>query len=172
MSDTAPQLISSSNLPTPNWHATHEEAQSRLTRMAEALGAADWQEVDRGAKWIYEVLRPHNEAEERELFPLLEEIGADTLYQRLHDDHRQTWDLTLQLLAEISEGTVRAPRSLTLLGQRLVDLVRDHIEAEERLMLPLLKGKSLYWSDEETQEGYLILEKKLIDPETWSFIVP
>src|ERR1700690_2957577 len=153
MSNPAPQLISSGNLPTPNWHATHEEAQSRLTRMAEALGAADWPEVDRGAKWIYEVLRPHNDAEERELFPLLEEIGAEALYQRLFEDHRQMWDLTLQLLTEINEGQVRAPRSLTLLGQRLVDLIRDHIEAEEKLMLPLLKGKSLYWSDDETQEG-------------------
>ncbi len=171
MSESAPLLISSGNLPTPNWHATHEEAQGRLTRLAEALGAGDWKEVDKGAKWIYEVLRPHNEAEERELFPLLEELGAEALHQRLHEDHRQMWDLTLQLLSEISEGAVRAPRSLTLLGQRLVDLIRDHIEAEEFLMLPLLKGKSLYCSDEETQDGYLILEKKLVAPETWSFIV-
>ncbi|MBI1754373.1 MAG: NADPH-dependent glutamate synthase [Acidobacteria bacterium] len=171
MSDSITQLISSGNLPAPNWHATHEEAQGRLTRMAEALGAGDWKGVDLGAKWIYEVLRPHNEAEERELFPLLEEIGAEALHQRLHEDHRQMWDLTLQLLAEITEGSVRAPRSLTLLGQRLVDLIRDHIEAEEELMLPLLKGRSLYCSDAETQDGYLILEKKLIAPETWSFIV-
>jgi hypothetical protein len=41
MSDTAPQLISSGNLPTPNWHATHDEAQKRLTRMADGLAAAD-----------------------------------------------------------------------------------------------------------------------------------
>lgn len=171
MSESAPLLISAGNLPAPNWHATHEEAQTRLTRLAEALGTGNWKEVDKGAKWIYEVLRPHNEAEERELFPLLEELGAEALHQRLHEDHRQMWDLTLQLLAEISEGQVRAPRSLTLLGQRLVDLIRDHIEAEEFLMLPLLKGKSLYCSDDETQDGYLILEKKLVAPETWSFIV-
>ncbi|HEY3270899.1 MAG TPA: sulfide/dihydroorotate dehydrogenase-like FAD/NAD-binding protein, partial [Geothrix sp.] len=171
MSDPANQLITAENLPAPHWHATHQEAQERLTRMAEALGTADWKAVDLGAKWIFEVLKPHNEAEERELFPLLEEIGAEALLQRLQEDHRQMWDLNLQLLAEINEGQVRAPRSLTLLGQRLVDLVRDHIEAEEKLMLPLLKGKSLYWSEDETQDGYLILEKKLIAPETWSFIV-
>jgi glutamate synthase (NADPH/NADH) small chain len=171
MSNSAPKLISSGNLPTPNWHATHEEALSRLTRMSEALVASDWKGVDAGARWVYEVLRPHNEAEERELFPLLEEIGAESLLQRLFEDHRQMWDLNLQLLAEINEGEVRAPRSLTLLGQRLVDLIRDHIEAEDYLMLPLLKGKSLYASDAETQDGYLILEKKLIAPETWSFIV-
>ncbi|WP_243302827.1 NADPH-dependent glutamate synthase [Geothrix oryzisoli] len=171
MSDPAHQLITAENLPAPNWHATHQEAQERLTRMAEALGSGDWKAVDLGAKWIFEVLKPHNEAEERELFPLLEEIGAEALLQRLQEDHRQMWDLNLQLLSEISEGQVRAPRSLTLLGQRLVDLIRDHIETEEQLMLPLLKGKSLYWSEDETQDGYLILEKKLIAPETWSFIV-
>ncbi|WP_306590436.1 NADPH-dependent glutamate synthase [Geothrix sp. 21YS21S-4] len=171
MPDTATNLISADNLPAPHWHATHQEAQGRLTAMGQALAASDWKAVDRGARWIFEVLRPHNEAEERELFPLLEEIGAEALHQRLHDDHRQMWELNLQLLAEIDDGQVRAPRSLTLLGQRLIDLIRDHIEAEERLMLPLLKGKTLFWSDAETQDGYLILEKKLIAPETWSFIV-
>ncbi len=171
MSGPATPLLTPENLPAEGWHVTHAEAQARLARMAQALGASDWKGVDEGARWVYEVLRPHNEAEERELFPLLEEIGADSLYQRLYDDHRQMWELTLQLLSEISEGQVRAPRSITLLGQRLVDLVRDHIEAEEELMLPLLKGKSLYASDAETQDGYLILEKKLIAPETWSFIV-
>ena len=95
MSNSAPKLISSGNLPTPNWHATHEEALGRLTRMSEALVASDWKGVDAGARWVYEVLRPHNEAEERELFPLLEEIGAESLLQRLFEDHRQMWDLTL-----------------------------------------------------------------------------
>ncbi|MDE3032427.1 MAG: sulfide/dihydroorotate dehydrogenase-like FAD/NAD-binding protein, partial [Acidobacteriota bacterium] len=171
MSGPATPLLTPENLPAEGWHATHAEAQARLAHMAQALGASDWKGVDDGARWIYEVLRPHNEAEERELFPLLEEIGAESLHQRLYEDHRQMWELTLQLLSEISEGQVRAPRSITLLGQRLVDLVRDHIEAEEELMLPLLKGKSLYASDAETQDGYLILEKKLIAPETWSFIV-
>ncbi len=171
MSDSTAPLISAGNEPTPHWHATHGEAQEQLTRMATALGTGDWKGVDLGSRWIYEVLRPHNEAEERDLFPLLEEIGAESLHQRLHDDHRQMWELNLQLLSEINEGQVRAPRSLALLGQRLVDLIRDHIEAEERLMLPLLKGKSLYWSEDETQDGYLILEKKLVAPETWSFIV-
>jgi len=171
MSDSANPLITTENLPAPHWHATHQEAQKQLTEMAKALGSGDWKTVDLGARWVYEDLKPHNEAEERELLPLLEEIGAEALVQRIQDEHRQMWDLTLQLLSEISEGQVRAPKTLTLLGQRLVDLVREHIEMEETLMLPLLKGKSMYWSDEETQDGYLILEKKLIAPETWSFIV-
>lgn len=161
----------SAMLPTPNWHATHAEAEHRLTLLSEALAAGDWNAVDQGARWIYEVLRPHNEAEERELFPLLEEIGAEALHQRLFDDHRQMWEMTLHLLVDIVDGHVQDGAQSTQLGQKLVDLIRDHIEAEERLMLPLLRGKSLYWADDESSEGYLILEKKLIAPDTWSFIV-
>jgi glutamate synthase (NADPH/NADH) small chain len=158
-------------LPSPNWHLTHEEAQKQLTLFADALVRCDWSAVDQGARWIYEVLRPHNEAEERELFPMLAEIGADALYDRLQEDHRLMWDMTLQLLVQIVDGKVANREQVILLGQKLVDLIREHIEAEEHLMLPLLKGKSLYWSDDETTEGYLILEKKLVAPETWSFIV-
>jgi glutamate synthase (NADPH/NADH) small chain len=168
---TDSQVRTPATLPAPNWHATHAEAEKRLTLLAEALGAGDWNGVDQGARWIYEVLRPHNEAEERELFPLLDEIGAEALYNRLYDDHRQMWEMTLHLLVEIVDGHARNPEQARLLGQKLVDLIRDHIEAEEQLMLPLLRGKSLYWSEDETSEGYLILEKKLIAPQTWSFVV-
>ncbi len=157
--------------PPPDWHATHAEAGTRLRKLAQALAEGDWTGVDAGARWIYDVLRPHNEAEERELFPLLEEIGAEALHARLYDDHRQMWEMTLQLLVDIADGHVKDAKVTTLLGQRLVDLIQDHIEAEERLMLPLLRGKSLYWAEEDTSEGYLILEKKLIAPETWSFVV-
>ncbi len=157
--------------PPPHWHATHAEASSRLRKLSQALAEGDWSGVDAGARWIYDVLRPHNEAEERELFPLLEELGAEALHARLYDDHRQMWEMTLQLLVDIADGHVKDAKVTTLLGQRLVDLIQDHIEAEERLMLPLLRGKSLYWAEEDTSEGYLILEKKLIAPETWSFVV-
>ncbi|MFN8012781.1 MAG: NADPH-dependent glutamate synthase [Holophagaceae bacterium] len=157
--------------PPPDWHATHAEAGARLRKLAQALAEGDWTGVDAGARWIYDVLRPHNEAEERELFPLLEELGAEALHARLYDDHRQMWEMTLQLLVDIADGHVKDAKVTTLLGQHLVDLIQDHIEAEERLMLPLLRGKSLYWAEEDTSEGYLILEKKLIAPETWSFVV-
>ena len=55
--------------PPPDWHATHAEAGTRLRKLAQALAEGDWTGVDAGARWIYDVLRPHNEAEERELFP-------------------------------------------------------------------------------------------------------
>ncbi len=168
---TAMSSQTRATLPAPDWHTTHEEAEQRLTLLSQALVKGDWTAVDEGARWIYEVLRPHNEAEERELFPLLEEIGAESLHQRLQDDHRRMWEMTLNLLTEVVDGKVKHGEQVTHLGQKLVDLIRDHIDAEEHLMLPLLKGKSLYWSDDETSEGYLILEKKLIAPETWSFIV-
>lgn len=151
------------------WHELHGEALQVVAALASALDARDWAGVDRGARWIYEVLRVHNEGEERELFPLLEELGAEALQDQLYAGHREMWDLDIQLLSGIHEGSPDQPEALIALGHRLVDLVRDHIETEERLMLPLLRQRSRL--KEGSAEGYLILEKTLLAPETWGFMV-
>jgi glutamate synthase (NADPH/NADH) small chain len=153
------------------WRSEHVVALAQLSSLAAGLEAQDWTQVDSGARWIYEVLRLHNEAEERDLFPLLEEIGAEALQSRLYEDHRQMWDLTLQLLAAIDGNRVADPAAVKALGQQLVGVVQPHIEIEERVMLPLLKGRYMYTPDAVTEEGYLILEKTLMAPETWSFVV-
>ncbi|MBI4913741.1 MAG: NADPH-dependent glutamate synthase [Acidobacteria bacterium] len=153
------------------WRGEHAAAVDELEALGAALEAGDWRKVDAGARWIYEVLRPHNEAEERDLFPLLEEIGAEALQSRLYEDHRQMWDLTLQLLTAIDGDQVANPESVRAIGRQLLGIVIPHIESEEKLMLPLLKGRYLCTPDAVTSEGYLILEKKLLAPETWSFIV-
>jgi glutamate synthase (NADPH/NADH) small chain len=153
-----------------DWHALHREAMGMISRLERALDGGDWKAVDEACRWIYEVLRPHNEAEEVELFPLLDELGAEELQEQLLAEHREMWDLTLQLLAGIDNASATDPEASRDLGQRLIRLVREHIETEERLMLPLLKGKSI-WPTEHPEEGYLILEKRLLAPETWSFIV-
>lgn len=149
-------------------HRLHLEAQGRLVALAEAVESADWAQVDAGARWIYEVLRPHNEAEERELFPLLEALGAEALQEQLEAEHREMWDLDLQILAAIDEGRATQPDFLKEQVRRLVGLVQEHIETEERLMLPLLNRRPRL---AEAEEGYLILEKTLMGPETWNFIV-
>jgi glutamate synthase (NADPH/NADH) small chain len=153
------------------WHGLHQEALRRLDHFKTALKSAHWTGVDESCRWIYEVLRPHNEAEERELFPLLEELGAESLQDQLLSEHREMWDLNLQILTGITEGVAKEPAMMTGLGQRLIALIRQHIETEEDLMLPLLKGRSIWPSEEATEEGYLILEKTRIAPDTWSFIV-
>ncbi|HLO65689.1 MAG TPA: NADPH-dependent glutamate synthase [Holophaga sp.] len=153
------------------WHLLHLTALGKLNELASALEARNWAQVDRAAHWVYEVLRPHNEAEERELLPLLDELGAEGLMDQLIGDHREMWDLTLQLLAANDGGNVREPGPYLEVGLKLVDLVRQHIETEEKVMLPLLKGKSLFMGAEVNEDGYLILEKELLAPETWSFVV-
>ena len=154
-----------------DWHALHQTAMARMSELATALNARDWVQVDHTCRWIYEVLRPHNEGEERELFPLLEELGAEALQEQLLNDHREMWDLDLQLLAANDKGEVKAPGAYGELARRLLDLVRQHIDTEEHLMLPLLRGRSGYPSTGAMEEGYLILEKTLLAPETWSFVV-
>jgi glutamate synthase (NADPH/NADH) small chain len=153
------------------WRGEHEQAMDQLDLLQKALLARDWAQVDEVARWMYEVQKPHHEAEEKDLFPLLEEIGAENLLERLREDHRRVWVLTLDLLASISEGQVANADHAMRTARELLELMTEHVEVEERLMLPLLRGKSLYTPEAVTEEGYLILEKKLLAPETWSFIV-
>jgi len=87
------------------WHLLHKAAMARMSELSAALTAQDWTQVDRACRWVYEVLRPHNEAEERELLPLLDELGAEALMDQLIGDHREMWDLTLMLLAANDGGS-------------------------------------------------------------------
>ncbi len=153
------------------WRGEHELALGQLETLGAALRAQDWAKVDGVARWMYEVQRPHHEAEERDLFPLLEEIGAEALLERLRDEHRRVWVLTLDLLAGIADGQVANAKDTLGTARELLELMTEHVAIEEDLMLPLLRGKSLYTPESVTEEGYLILEKKLLAPETWSFIV-
>ena len=153
------------------WHSLHQVAMARMSDLAAALDAQDWPGVLKACQWTRDVLRPHNEGEERELFPLLEEVGAEELREQLTADHREMWDLEVQLAAAVDHGVVSAPGPFGERARRLLDLVRQHIDTEEHLMLPLLRGRSVYPAVGALDEGYLILEKKLLAPETWSFVV-
>ncbi len=153
------------------WRGEHELAMGQLETLEVAIRTEDWAKVDEVARWMYEVQKPHHEAEERDLFPLLEEIGAEALHERLREDHRRVWLLTLDLLACIVDGRVTDAKSALGTARELLELMTAHVDIEEELMLPLLRGKSLYTPEAVTEEGYLILEKKLLAPETWSFIV-
>ena len=153
------------------WHLLHQSALGKMAELDAAIQAKEWARIDRACVWVYEVLRPHNEAEERELLPLLEEVGAENLADQLISDHREMWDLTLAMMAGNDAGVVAEPATYLETGQRLLDLIRGHIETEEHIMLPLLRGKSLYPGADVNEDGYLILEKRLLAPETWSFIV-
>jgi len=171
MTSSIPQSIVHDETSMGEWHLLHLSALGKMADLEKALASQDWTQVDRCGRWVYEVLRPHNEAEEREILPLLEEVGAEALCDQLLGDHREMWDLTLQLLAGNDTGTVKDPEAYREKGQRLLELIRQHIETEEKVMLPLLQGKSLYMSDDVNVDGYRILEKRLLAPETWSFIV-
>lgn len=165
MSQTAPTEPRSHH-----WHATHHAALAQMVRLERSLETGDWGGFEAARRWILEVHRPHNEEEERELFPLLEEVGAEDLRERLLAEHREMWCL-IEDLRQVTAGTGEIPGPARESGRRLAALVRDHVEAEEALMLPLLRGRSLYFPEAVTEEGYLILEKELIGPETWSFVV-
>lgn len=125
-----------------SWHALHMEALDRLEAMERALNTRDWEGVDAGSRWIFEVLRPHNEGEESDLFPRLDRCGAGDLAHQLYLAHREMWDLNLKILTGIDEGRTRDPEGLAALAARLVAMIRRHIELEETRMLPLLVARA------------------------------
>jgi len=133
------------------WHRLHREALQRMDTLETALAGGVWAVVDEACRWIYEELRPHNEAEERELFPLLEELGAEQLQEQLLSEHREMWDLNLQILTGIAEGTAKEPGVTADLARRMLALVRQLIDTEEHLLLPLLRGRCMWPSDEVTE---------------------
>jgi len=143
-----------------SWHSQHQEVLGMVSRLEAALDVADASSIACAAQQLHQALSPHHAAEETELFPLLDEVGAHDLQEQLLRDHREIGGL-LQQVAETSPEA----------GWRLSRLVREHLEMEERLLLPLLKGRSLWPSEALEAEGYLILEKRLVAPETWSFVV-
>ncbi|NTV75345.1 MAG: sulfide/dihydroorotate dehydrogenase-like FAD/NAD-binding protein, partial [Holophaga sp.] len=147
------------------WHAFHAAALDRLDHLEEALASRDWPNLTGLLRWVATDLCAHNRAEELELLPLLEEVGAEALCEQLLSDHREIRERSGSLLAT---GDAGASPELT---RALLSLIRQHIGTEEHLMLPLLRGKSLYTGADVNAEGYRILEKRLLAPETWSFIV-
>ncbi len=150
------------------WHGFHREALARMEVLETALEASDWALVEQGCRWIQEMLRSHHEAEERDVFPLLEELGTESLQEQLLEEHGEMGALDQRILAALQAAEFEAVPGP---ARRLLALLRQHIETEEGLLLPLLKGRSPWPTDEETEEGYLILKKELVAPETWSFIV-
>jgi len=155
----------------PGWHETHLETLAQAVRLEQAAEAGDWAGLDAACQWIYGTHRPHNEAEEVRLFPLLEALGAEDLQDQLTTEHREMWDLNLQLLGGIDGSEVPEPQRMRALAARLAALVRAHVELEESLMMPLLKGRSLSVERTSFDDGYLILEKVLLAPDTWGFVV-
>lgn len=75
-------------------------------------------------------VRPHNEAEERALFPLL---GDHPGLQIFVDEHREMWRLEQELATGLDAGDAQRVAGTAL---HIVDLLRAHIEREDQMLFP------------------------------------
>jgi hemerythrin-like domain-containing protein len=137
------------------WHQLHQLALARMSDLANALDRQGWMEVDRACRWLHEEFRPHNDREERELMPLLAAVVARPLWRQLRADHQEMGHLTQALLHGHAGGRVHDLGRHGQRARRLLNLVRQHIDTEEHVVLPLIQGQCL--PSFETGEGYLML---------------
>lgn len=121
------------------WMAEHDEALQRLDRMELATRAGDWHGVREVAQWLYEDLKPHNEAEEAHLFPLMDPHfgGGHGPTQCMREEHRLLWDLTLLVIGDLPEGGPGNPEGCARTALQLVATLRSHIEKENKVLYPM-----------------------------------
>jgi heavy metal translocating P-type ATPase len=128
--------------------AEHRElapALARLRPLADRLGQMPPQEavieLRRTRDFLVETLIPHEEAEDRQVFPLLAQaVGSDDITAALHRTHTEIFHLvrfTDRLVAEVPDGGP-GPEDLTDLRRVLYGLdaiLRLHMAQEEELFL-------------------------------------
>ncbi|MBI4912446.1 MAG: hemerythrin domain-containing protein [Acidobacteria bacterium] len=121
-----------------HWMDQHDEALRRLDRMEGGIGKEDWTTVGEVARWLYDELKAHNEAEERCLFPLMDPFfgGQHGPTDCMRDEHRLLWDSTLQLQQELEARPGGSPRAGTL-ALSIVGNLRAHIDKENQVLYPM-----------------------------------
>lgn len=124
--------------PLRRFEAEHREALAELAQLEEAAlglrGGSDTARHLSTAARVHAVLstavRAHNDAEERALFPLL---ADDPTVPVFVEEHRQLRALEEELAAGLDAGEAHRIAGTAL---HLVDLLRSHIEREERMLFP------------------------------------
>jgi iron-sulfur cluster repair protein YtfE (RIC family) len=147
-----PATIQESQL--AGWHRLHQEALGEMSALALALDRQVWPVVERTCRWVRETLHPHNLREEQDLFPFLEQAGAQVLEEALRTDHREMAHLAQSILPEEGCGRIQNPALRGERARQLLDLIRQHIDTEEHLALPLLQGRRHDSQDPPPGTGY------------------
>ena len=100
-------------------------------------------QIGESIRFIDAEIRRHNEKEEQYLFPLLERhLNGPSKVMR--NEHRLLWGEFNRLqtcVHDIEEGRVRGSSitELIQLSKTIVDLLRNHIEKENKVLFPMAK---------------------------------
>ncbi len=132
------------------WGLIQRDARSHLAGLENALKTSNFEALDKHLHFFFHNYRQRSS----QLIPLLEKVGAEALVEAWRLDADELWDRDLR-----KKDNAHVERFI-------VDL-RDHLDTAEDLLLPLVKAQLKVPDD----RPYLILEKELLAPETWSFVV-
>jgi len=136
------------------WRLLHQAALERMSDLANALDRQGWTDVDLACRWLHEAFHPHAEREERELLPLLAAANARPLWRQLRADHQEIGHLTQAILHGHAGGRVHDLGRHGQRARRLLNLVRQHIDTEEQVLLPLIQGLPAPATGPEPGSGY------------------
>jgi hypothetical protein len=117
-----------------HWQQWHQTALARMSDLAHALDRLDWMAVDHACLWVHDVLRPHHQVQERDLFPLLKPGLDGKLRTQLRADHRKMSHLSRAILQARAVGASPDDNLQGERSRRLLDLVRQHLDTEARFL--------------------------------------
>lgn len=121
------------------WMREHDEALRRLNRMEKGARSGDWTAVAAVAKWLYDELKTHNEAEEQFLFPLMDPFfgGGHGPTECMRAEHRAIWAATLELQAQVKTGSPADSGRATTLALQIAAELGAHIDKENSVLYPM-----------------------------------
>jgi hemerythrin-like domain-containing protein len=128
--------------PLKHFEAEHTEALDALARleaaanglMAGSSPAQHFVTIREVHGLLSDAIRKHNEAEERVLFPFIEQ---DAPVGPFMDEHQVLWGLERELEAALEQ---RAAEPTARLSLAIVDLLRAHIHRENEVLFPMARA--------------------------------
>ncbi len=138
------------------WMREHDEALRRLDRLAQGARGADWAAVSAVAKWLYDELKTHNEAEEQFLFPLMDPAfaGGHGPTDCMRSEHRALWAATLELQGLVKAGVPADPGRAATLAQQIAADLGAHIDKENQVLYPMAERMLSPEQLKSLEEGY------------------
>lgn len=138
------------------WMREHDEALRRLDRLAQGARTADWAAVAAVAKWLYDELKTHNEAEEQFLFPLMDPqfAGGHGPTDCMRAEHRAIWAATLELQELVQAGVPDDPGRAASLARQIAADLGAHIDKENQVLYPMAERMLSPGQLQSLEDGY------------------
>jgi hemerythrin-like domain-containing protein len=121
------------------WVHEHEVAQGMLAQLDRAIAGQDWVAAKEAGLWLFAELKPHNESEERWLFPRMAEklgTGPGPIAAMLAE-HRHIWSHEEALMACLETLPPENPAEAARHAQTIVETLSAHIFKENNVLYPM-----------------------------------